>query len=302
MSGAYGERMGRAVHVERPPTLSVRLLKKADFAVTRLTCHARENGLSAPIPPENAFSLSLQLRDFLSYDLWVAGRPVRAHPLKRGSMALLDLNLEPIANLRDPFDSLHFYIPRSALDAFAEEHETKKVSGLHIAPGVSVDDAVVRHLGAALLPAIESPERVNRLFLDHVGLALHAHLAEAYGEMRLGKHGEASGGLSLWQERRVKELLVARINGDVSLEELARECKLSRSYFARAFKRTTGLPPHRWLLAYRIERARNLLLYSSMPIADITRNLGFADQSHFTRVFARAQGLTPGALRRLRRD
>ena len=94
---------------------------------------------------------------------------------------------------------------------------------------------------------------------------------------------------------------MARLNGEVTLEVLAQECGLSRSHFARAFKKATGLPPHRWLLDRRIERARELLLNSPLPIADVADLCGFADQSHFTRVFTNALGVSPGEWRRLRR-
>ena len=96
-------------------------------------------------------------------------------------------------------------------------------------------------------------------------------------------------------------MAIARLNGEVTLEALAQECGLSRSHFARAFKKTTGLPAHRWLLDRRIERARELLLNSRLPIADVADRCGFANQSHLTRVFTNALGVSPGEWRRLRR-
>ena len=58
----------------------------------------------------------------------------------------------------------------------------------------------------------------------------------------------------------------------------------------RAFKRSTGVPPYRWLTKLRIERAKELLKDPRCELADIAQLCGFVDQSHFTRVFSRSEG------------
>jgi AraC family transcriptional regulator len=100
--------------------------------------------------------------------------------------------------------------------------------------------------------------------------------------------------------RRAKEILVTNGSGHVLLADVARECGLSRQYFTKAFKATTGLAPHRWLQQHRIDLGKQLLRETSLPIADIAIRCGFADQSHLTRVFTRLAGLSPAAWRRLR--
>ncbi|MEF3129654.1 AraC family transcriptional regulator [Rhizobium leguminosarum] len=66
----------------------------------------------------------------------------------------------------------------------------------------------------------------------------------------------------------------------------------------RAFRETTGMTPYQWVLRERIDRARNLLRTSKTPLAEVAIACGFADQSHFTRVFAGIVGTTPGNWRR----
>lgn len=105
------------------------------------------------------------------------------------------------------------------------------------------------------------------------------------------------GGLAPWQV----ELALRLLSRDFSVEELARRCGLSRSYFARAFKARMGLPPHRWLMRLRVERAQDRLEWTSESIAEIALNCGFADQSHLTRVFHTITGTSPAAWRRRRR-
>jgi AraC-like DNA-binding protein len=151
------------------------------------------------------------------------------------------------------------------------------------------------------LPAFERPETANQLFVDYVALALMSHLTGSYGE-RQAVLRPIPAGLAPRQERRAKEILLANMDGKVSLAELAREAGLSRSHFARAFKTTTGLPPHRRFLARRLEKACELLSITDLSLDSIATRCGFADQSHFNRVFAKAMGVTPGKWRRSRRS
>ena len=81
---------------------------------------------------------------------------------------------------------------------------------------------------------------------------------------------------------------------------LARVCGLSTKHFSCAFRQSTGLPPHQGLLQRRVEKAKQLLRDSRSPLADVAADCGFADQSHFTRVFTRAVGISPGQWRRAR--
>jgi transcriptional regulator GlxA family with amidase domain len=104
--------------------------------------------------------------------------------------------------------------------------------------------------------------------------------------------------LAPWQLKRVTEFINANLADTLQLCDLAALSGLSPSHFGRAFKGSTGLPPHRWHLNLRIERARTMLTDAGASLADVACATGFADQSHFTRVFSRTVGMSPGAWRR----
>ncbi len=157
------------------------------------------------------------------------------------------------------------------------------------------------HLALALLPAIENPHQVSTLFADHMYGAIRLHLAINYGGLVVPEE-QSRGGLAPWQERLVKDLLLDDLASDTSLSDLARACGISSRHFSRAFRATNGLPPHRWLLERRVERAKFLLENSSTEISHIARECGFADQSHLTRLFRQLIGTTPAAWRRSRRS
>jgi AraC family transcriptional regulator len=74
--------------------------------------------------------------------------------------------------------------------------------------------------------------------------------------------------------------------------------KLSTSYFSSAFKTSFGLSPHNYIVAQRVEFAKQLMLNTSAPLCEIALDCGLADQAHLSRVFRRLTGTTPSAWRR----
>jgi AraC family transcriptional regulator len=90
----------------------------------------------------------------------------------------------------------------------------------------------------------------------------------------------------------------SRLATRLTIADVARECRLTPSYFAKAFRRTTGMSPHQYLTELRVREAKGLLLSSTLPLADVAIICGFRDQSYFTRVFSRSAGTSPGAWRR----
>jgi AraC family transcriptional regulator len=141
------------------------------------------------------------------------------------------------------------------------------------------------------------PQRANRLFMDHAMLAVGHHVASTYGDMQPLKR-PVRGGLTPLQERRAKEYISANLSGDVPLADIARECGLSASQFGKAFRKSVGMPPHRWMVQQRIALAKSLLRQGTMSLAEVALACGFSDQSHFTQSFATWTGLSPGVWRR----
>jgi AraC family transcriptional regulator len=127
--------------------------------------------------------------------------------------------------------------------------------------------------------------------------AIGVRVAESYGGMKPGLL-VMTGGLSRWQLSRAQDLLTANLSEDVSVRDVAAECGLSPGHFTRAFKQSLGVPPYQWVMRQRIDMAKLQLSGKQLPIAEIAVNCGFADQSHLTRIFARATGVTPSHWRR----
>ena len=291
----YRNAVAEAFGMPDAPTLITRALHKSTLAVTELKCLRLNFGKTEPIPREDAYLIGLQFLPCHDHDLYFDGRRVKPMNWFPGVTTIYDLRRDPVAEVRDPFHSLMFYLSRATLHTLADEARTSRVDDLCHQPGVGIDDPVVRHLLSSLLPAIKKPEEAHPLFLDHVALALSTHILHMYGGMT---PSFARGGLAAWQERRVQELMRATLDQEIPLSRLANECGLSVGHFARAFRQSTGFSPHKWLLLQRVTRAKELLSNRALSLKDVALSCGFANQSHFTRIFTNFIGYPPGEWRR----
>jgi AraC-like DNA-binding protein len=137
----------------------------------------------------------------------------------------------------------------------------------------------------------------SELFLDYFRLLFCAHVATKYDSSpcTARKH---RGGLGRWQRRRATELIAEHLQGSIRLSTLARECGLSTSHFARAFRQSFGTSAHRYLVQRRIEKAKELLSFGDCSLSEVALLTGFADQAAFSRTFKTLVASTPGRWRR----
>ena len=285
--------MRSAFEQPRVPALEVRELPFSPLPVMELRYDAENYGQSAPIPPQDALLISLQLRDSLHHDIWEDGKRYGSRSLMSGTTAVYDLRRSVTAASMQPFHCLNFAFALGPHDdgsdvvGYGFERDRWRRGGLR--------DPVIHALGTSLLPALDAPERTPRMFVEHVLLALRAHLAHRFAGSPAP--GVQCGKLSSWQLRRARAFLEAHLGENVSLSDIAGHCSLSAAHFARSFTRSMGMPPHRFLMMRRVERARELLVNTRLPLSEIAGQCGFADQSHLSKVFRRVLGVTPGSLR-----
>jgi AraC family transcriptional regulator len=270
--------------------------KSSRLLVSRVHRDSPGHGLVKSMPPAAYFSVLLQLREQPDRELFVDGKCIHRGAYAARTTSIVNHLERPRANLLSPFDSLIFIVTKTALDEISDDRGGARVNQLYVKPG-GVLDETVWHLGNALLPALERSHEVSSIYVQQVMLAATTYFAQAFGGMRPTQARQ--GTLAPWQLRRATEVMSSSLDADVCLKELASQCRLSVSYFVRAFKNTTGDPPHRWLLRYRVEHSKSLLAQTEATLAEIAISCGFADQSHFTRVFKSFVGTPPAAWRRM---
>jgi AraC-like DNA-binding protein len=166
------------------------------------------------------------------------------------------------------------------------------------APRPLFSDPSIMSLARLFAGECTSDELHTRLYGEHLSIALLLALSRSSAP---GSRSIKGAQLLTWQLRRVTDYLSAHLAENVGLQAVADVVNLSRSHLGRAFKSSTGLAPHQWLLEARIAKAKQLLLESDRTLPQIALDVGFADQAHFTRTFGRRIGQSPGAWRRAHR-
>ena len=151
---------------------------------------------------------------------------------------------------------------------------------------------------ARLLASSQDEMSSFHLFGDSVVAAIVARLSH----LSTTNHPTTSRrlGLTKRQLAQVTDFVHDNLSGSIRLSELASLAGLSASQFGRAFKVSTGMTPHKWHLAARIEYAKRMLKDREKSLVDIALEAGFSEQSHFTRAFTAANGVSPHAWRRSR--
>jgi AraC-like DNA-binding protein len=132
---------------------------------------------------------------------------------------------------------------------------------------------------------------------DPVMKRLMGELAERWLRLRSREAEKPADPLQKWRLKRVLAYVDEHLGEPVSLADMARSAGLSRMYFAARFRAATGLRPHDYILRRRIDRAKQMLVETNEALVDVALDVGFQTQAHFTTVFKKIVGETPGRWR-----
>jgi len=287
--------LAEAMYLKNSPTAEVKISEFAPFSFARVRSKCGLPEPSRPIEGEQGYIVVVQLKAIPFVEEFLGSKRVSSGSYSVGSVSVNNLEDRPSCFVPGPFDALVINVTQETLNEIAYAHRRPRVERLVWRQGVV--DPVVGDLGQSLVAALNSPFVVSKIFVDYVLQAVNCHLVWSYGDA--SKSAPVfRGGLSPCQVRRSTELLDAHLDGNITIQELADACGLSLGHFARAFAKTFGKPPHRWLMERRVDRAKDFIVNSHMPLAQIAALCGFADQSALSRSFKGIHGISPGRWRR----
>ena len=132
----------------------------------------------------------------------------------------------------------------------------------------------------------------GRLFLDSVEQAMAVMLVNGHA-VRHRPVQIYRGGLGSARLRKIRELVDARMEDDLSLDDMAQSVGLSTAHFARMFRKSTGETPHQFVLRQRLERAKAMLRAPDARVLDVAVACGFKTQQHFAQAFRDLWGASP---------
>ncbi|WP_167760309.1 helix-turn-helix domain-containing protein [Paraburkholderia pallida] len=193
-------------------------------------------------------------------------------------------------------EAIHVFIPRAVLVAAYEDATQRSCpAGFELRdPCFAIDEPIGR-LAHALADTTTLTGPCASLHSESLAIALLARLMTLQGDM--DSHDTRKGGLPAWRQRRAVEFMEANLGQQITLQDIAEHTGLSRMHFASQFKLAIGMTPHVFLIHRRLERAKKLLLDHELSLVQVAFEVGFQSQSHFTTVFRRFTGMTPGRWR-----
>jgi AraC family transcriptional regulator len=169
-------------------------------------------------------------------------------------------------------------------------------SGSSLEPRLFFDDGALVETALKLAALIESGGSDHR-YAEALGVVL-VHELTRMNNSRDRTLSPITGGLAAWQRRKAIAHIEERLAESISLASLAQLVGLSACYFCRAFRQSFGMPPQRYQLTQRVERAKALLAKHAASVTDVGLSVGYNDASAFCTAFRRVTGQTPSAYRR----
>lgn len=205
--------------------------------------------------------------------------------------------------LLDPLHTLHVYIRRSVIEEVAGEMVEGDPGKVEILPALVAADPKLFNLLNAILLALDDSDYATAIYVDHLSRSIASQLVRNHSSARLREQPGLNPATNIGPSiAEAIEFMRENLEHSISLVDIARAINRSPSHFARQFRNEIGVPPHRYLVSLRIERAQVLLERTRTSIAEIAFECGFSHQEHLTRFFQRRLGTTPAAYRRSKQN
>jgi len=176
------------------------------------------------------------------------------------------------------------YVERIALE--------EGLSRVELQDNFGTRDTCAEQLGKKLLSGLETEGEASQIYVETLANQLALHLLQTYSATQSLAERRAAK-LSPFKLQRAIDYIDEHLRDDLTLSSISEALAMSPGHFAHALRQSTGLPPHRYVLERRIERAKSLLRQTELPITEVAQLIGCASHSHFSVLFHRSTGCSP---------
>ena len=237
------------------------------------------------------------------YSLNVTLTPVRRATVQvEGGRTQFVAPVSPLS-FRPPDVTMRFALHEVEAIAILQGAETYRdlrqeiggLGGINFEPDHDIDDPLLTGLVQAIVKEIDSGF-VDNLLVDALNTAVAVQIMRRFSGP--GPQLLPAGSLSRERLKRVLDYIEVHLPDELALSEIAAVACLSPFHFSRCFKRSMGVGLHGYVIRRRIERAKQLVANSNLPLAEIAYAVGFDSQASFTARFTRDVGRSPGRFRR----
>ena len=194
---------------------------------------------------------------------------------------------------------LHIYLPPSRFSPsnFGANIHERRINGLGYER--AFEDSLLAEIARAIASELQTQTSAGCLLVEALASSLAARLVQKRFSASATQFSPdlTRQGLDRRRLLRMLDYIEANLEGELTIDRMASIACLSKYHFARAFKQAVGQPPHRYVSAKRLERAKALLIHDDRSLANISSALSFSCQANFARAFKQATGQTPGRFR-----
>lgn len=222
---------------------------------------------------------------------WSGHRPVTGD-FAPGSFGIFPAGLSYSGHARGRWRGVVLGLTPGLVQAVSSSPGARTVE---LVPGNGIRDGFVWQASLALAADIREGYPGGAIYGESIAVALAAYLRRHHAADPRLQVERIEAGDAL--RRRVQQFILDQLQEKLTLAEMAAFVQLDVYSFARWFKRAFGMPPHRYLTAARIARARTLLLRTELSLVEIALQCGFSSQSHLSSAFRRFAGIAPGSYR-----
>lgn len=224
------------------------------------------------------------------------GGPWQSATVEPGAISLLTRAEQSTWHWDKPIDVKHIYLSHDVLERTALQVFERDPTSLEIDDHVRcVDQSMPQYL-KMLEQELSGNGFGENVYVDALRTQITIHLLRNYARIEL--RNTEKGALGGVLRKRLIEFIEGTLADSIHLDDLAATAGLSAYHFSRKFKIEFGVSPHAFIVERRIERAKSLLRRKSLPLKAVAADCGFADQSHFNRIFRKVVGLTPDEYRK----
>jgi AraC family transcriptional regulator len=269
-----------------------------ELVASRWSGFADEAGEEVSTMKTDRHVLEIALRP-MDVTVFNAQKLVHDGRMQQGLMRSAEPGVPMRAIFRGGYDALHLHFSNAMInDLMGTERKHSAGSATSWGSHQPIVDPVIEGLAHALIRADDFNGVFGRCYAEGVGLAILARFLGRTPEANSSPGGSRVSGLPKWRLKRAVDYIAAHLSEPITLAEMAASTGLTRMHFAAQFRASTGLRPHEYLVRRRIERTQELLDNSRLTLVEIAFEAGFSTQAHFTTVFTKVTGQTPGVWRR----
>lgn len=223
------------------------------------------------------------------------GRMTR-HQVELGSTIVVSAEQPSLWRHSDPSHFLNINLSGVLLESMRQRLGLEPIDSLIQASPKPFHDPHLGQIALLLRWEMEAGAPYGNLYAETLAEALCVHLLQrGQGQIRTQTPIAAPPPAKLLrvEMKQAVDFIEDNLATELSVDAIARECRMSTHHFAHVFTQLLGISPHQYVIQARIERAKTLISREGLLPITIAQTVGFSDQSHFTRHFKRLVGVTP---------